>query len=70
LAESNGLSWFSNSKHPILAELPAWAERDIVSLRDFIASLNGLVDALLVPDLPTGRVRKDSILTIGRIKSF
>ncbi len=70
MAESNGLSWFSNSKHPILAELPAWAERDIVSLRDFIASLNGLVDALLVPDLPTGRVRKDSILTIGRIKSF
>ncbi len=70
MAKSDDLSWFSNSKHPILAELPAWAERDVNSLRDFIASLNGLVDALLVPDLPTGRIRKDSILTVGRIKSL
>ena len=61
--------WFSNSKHPIIAELPAWAEKDSSSLRDFVTSLKGLVDALLVPDLPTGRIRKDSILTMSRIRS-
>ncbi|MEM0118414.1 MAG: methylenetetrahydrofolate reductase [Conexivisphaerales archaeon] len=54
----------------MIAELPAWAEADIHTLKDFMSSLESLVDAVLVPDLPTGRIRKDSLLTISRIRSF
>lgn len=63
-------NWLSGSKHPIIAELPGWAEKNRDTLRDFVISLHDLVDAILLPDLPTGRIRVDSILTASRIRSF
>jgi 5,10-methylenetetrahydrofolate reductase len=55
---------------PIVSELPGWADSDHRRLDYFIKENSALCDAISVPDIPTGRFRVDSLVTIERIRQL
>lgn len=54
---------------PIIAELPGHLDWEEDSMNEYISMADELFDGVLVPDIPTGRIRPDSLLTLQRIRN-